>query len=134
MAPKTRRDDFSAPPGFFPGMAFVVITPTRAACDSLRTLLADRPGTVVLCDVSQLSGQAAEVLDVLCRLRRTAADCGSRLVLRHADPALLTLLELFGLTELLHPEQLEQTGVDEHVQGDDLLVPRLENMDGPWLE
>jgi ABC-type transporter Mla MlaB component len=136
-APETRRDDFPAPAGFFLGMAPVVIvlhTPTSAWCDRLRTLLADRPGAVVLCDVEQLSGRAAEVLDVLCRLRRTAADCGSRLLLRGADPALLALLELFGLAELLQPEEPEQAGVEKHVQGGDLPVPRLEDVDGPGFE
>lgn len=115
-------------------LVIVLRTPTAAWCDRVRALLAERPGAVVLCDVAQLSGPALDVLEALARLRLTAAGCGGRILLRHADPALLALLELAGLAELLQPEDAEQGGLEEHVHGDDPAVPRLEDVDGPRLE
>jgi hypothetical protein len=71
-----------------------------ACCERIRSLLAESPGAVVECDVGRLSGSAVQILDALTRIRLVTRTCGGRLVLRRADPALLTVIELFGLTDL----------------------------------
>jgi hypothetical protein len=70
-------------------------------CERVRSLLLAEPGAVVSCDVGQLSGSAADVVDALARLRLVALGCGGQLRLRRADPALLTLLDLLGFADLL---------------------------------
>ena len=102
---------------------------TAEWCERVRSLLLESPGAVVRCDVGGLSGPAAAVLDALARLRLTASGCGGRMVLRGADPALLALLELVGLADLLQPEDVEQGGVEVHVQAGDPPVPPLEDVD-----
>ena len=72
-----------------------------ACCERIRSLLRHAPGAVVECDVARLSGPAAEVIGILARLRLAALSCGGRLTLRHADPALLTLLDVLGFADLL---------------------------------
>lgn len=57
---------------------------------------------------------AAEAIEALARLQLTAIECGGRIRLHTTDPALLALLELFGLTETLgcgEPEEREQPGI-----------------------
>lgn len=61
---------------------------------------------------------AADVVDRLARLQLTAIECGSRIRLHTTDPALIALLELFGLTEVLccgEPEKGEQFRIEEDV-------------------
>lgn len=69
-------------------------------CERIRSLLAASPGAVVECDVGRLSGSAEEVLRVLTRVRLVTRSCGGRLTLHHAGPALLTVIDLFGLSDL----------------------------------
>lgn len=57
---------------------------------------------------------AACVIDALARLQLAAMECGGRIRLRTTDPALLALLDLFGLTEVLacgEPEEGEEIGL-----------------------
>jgi hypothetical protein len=81
----------------------IVVLPdtATACCERIRSLLGHAPDAVVECDVARLSGPAAEVIGVLARLRLAALRCGGRLTLRHADPALLTLLDVLGFADLL---------------------------------
>ena len=44
--------------------------------------------------------QARDVLRILTRIRLVTRTCGGRLTLHRADPALLTVIDLFGLTDL----------------------------------
>jgi hypothetical protein len=76
-----------------------------AWCERVRSLLRAEPGAVVRCDVRQLSGSAAEVVDALARLRLVALGCGGQIRLRRADPALLTVLEALGFADLLPPDR-----------------------------
>jgi hypothetical protein len=85
---------------------------TAAWCERVRALIAE--GRTVSCDVQQLTGSAAEVINALARLQLTALGCGGRIRLRHADPALLALLDLAGLANLFdvgEPEEGEQLGL-----------------------
>jgi hypothetical protein len=85
-------------------------TATSAWCERVRELLADRRAGTVSCDVEQLTGSAAEVINALARLQLTALGCGGQIRLRQADPALLALLELAGLADVLvvgEPEERE---------------------------
>lgn len=77
-----------------------------AWCERVRSLLQIEPGAVVSCDVRQLSGSAAEVVDALARLRLVALGCGGQIRLCQADPALVALLDLLGFADLLPPDPL----------------------------
>lgn len=86
----------------------IVLLPTdadlaavAACCERIRSLLNESPGAVVECDVSRLSGSAAQVIGALARIRLVTLDCGSELTLCRADPALRTALDLFGLADVL---------------------------------
>jgi hypothetical protein len=70
-------------------------------CDHIRALLHQTPGAIVECDVGQLSGSAAAVVDTLARLRLVACGSGGRFEVLRADPALLDLLYLLGFADLL---------------------------------
>jgi hypothetical protein len=82
-------------------------TATTAWCDEVRSLLRGAPGAMVSCDVRELSGSAAEVVDALARLRLVALGCGGQIRLRRADPALRVLLDLLGFADLLPPDPPE---------------------------
>jgi len=72
------------------------------------------------------------VIDALARLQLAAIECGRRIRLHTTDPALLALLELFGLTEALRcgePEKGEQSRIEENVHPDQLAGTRLEDLD-----
>jgi anti-anti-sigma regulatory factor len=74
---------------------------TSAWCALVRSLLLDSTTRVVTCDIGQLSGRAASIIDALARMQLTARRCGGVIRLRRADPALVELLELVGLADVL---------------------------------
>jgi hypothetical protein len=76
---------------------------TVAWCERVRSMLLATPGAVVICDVRQVSGSAADVVEALARLRLVVHGCGGQIRLRQADPALLALLALLGFADLLPP-------------------------------
>jgi hypothetical protein len=83
----------------------IVVLPDTGpeCCERIRALLRHAPGAVVECDVARLSGAATEVIGTLARLRLATLRSGGRLTLRHADPALLALLDVLGFADLLPP-------------------------------
>jgi ABC-type transporter Mla MlaB component len=81
-------------------------TDIPALCAQLADLLRGQAGDLVECDVTGLSEPDLAAVDAVARLRLTAHRHGRRLVVIGADPDLLELFDLLGLTDLLCPEVL----------------------------
>ncbi|MBB5915860.1 hypothetical protein BJY24_004772 [Nocardia transvalensis] len=73
---------------------------TAAWCARVRTLIADGHRTVD-CDVRDLAGCAAAVIEALARIHLAANRSGGRIRILGADEGLLLVLGLAGLTDLL---------------------------------
>jgi ABC-type transporter Mla MlaB component len=89
-------------------------------CTRLVERLEGRPGTLVVCDVSELPADAVAV-DALARMQLTAQRVGCRVVLDRAPPELIGLIALFGLADVLgcraEAEQREEPiRVEERVE------------------
>jgi anti-anti-sigma regulatory factor len=97
---------------------------------------------VVLADVGDLTASGA-ALDALARVQLTVRRAGADLVLEHASPDLLALLDLTGLAgalplaasvEVLREAELgEQGGVHEVRDAGDPALAHLEQVDRPGL-
>lgn len=105
---------------------------------------------VVDLDVSWLVPSDLLAVDALARLQLVATRCGGRLVLHGAGGGLVELLDFVGLGDVLdlcpccrgadcaelglraegEPEQLEQPGPGEGVDGADAPVDDVEDVDG----
>ncbi|GAB3796050.1 STAS domain-containing protein [Micromonospora zhanjiangensis] len=72
-------------------------------CAELAALLRRPDRGVVLCDTSAVIRADVVTVEALARLRLTAGRHGWRLVVGGADPTLLQIVALLGLTDLLGP-------------------------------
>jgi anti-anti-sigma regulatory factor len=74
---------------------------TVAWCARIRSTLEHGTTRVVVCDVGQIGGRAAGVIEALARMQLTARRSGGEIRFRHASPAVVELLELVGLAHVL---------------------------------
>ena len=99
-------------------------------CDRVRVVLTMSGASVVVCDVSDVGGSAADVVDAIARLQLTARRCGGEIRLHGSSPALAALLRAVGLSGVLGlapsggepvvgAEEGEQALVDEGVEPGD---------------
>jgi len=72
-------------------------------CDCVRLFLKGERGEVLLCDVGAVSSPDAVTVDALARLQLTARRNGCSVLLVHAGPELLDLLDLMGLANVVPP-------------------------------
>lgn len=94
-----------------PGRVLVVRVPATAGaggaagmCGSLRDRLLASNAEVAVLDVAALTTPDAATVDALARVLLTARRLDRTIRLRHASPRLLELLALFGIDDLLPPE------------------------------
>ena len=66
-------------------------------CERVRSLLAESPAELVVCDVRAVTDPDLGTVEVIARLALTARRLGSRIQLKHACSGLRELLALTGL-------------------------------------
>jgi ABC-type transporter Mla MlaB component len=86
-------------------VAFTIRGPIARAdlpglCDRVRGLLAERPASVLLCDVCGVEPDAVAI-DALARLQLAARSYGCEIRICHASDELLELVEFMGLGNVL---------------------------------
>jgi ABC-type transporter Mla MlaB component len=72
-------------------------------CDCVRLFLNGERGEVLVCDVGAVASPDAVTVDALARLQLTARRAGCSVLLLHAGPELLDLLDLMGLANVMSP-------------------------------
>jgi ABC-type transporter Mla MlaB component len=70
-------------------------------CDRLTAIVAERPGAVVVCDVSAVAQPDAVTVEALARLQLTARRLGRDLRIRGVDRRLRMLIAFVGLADAL---------------------------------
>lgn len=79
-----------------------------AFCERVCLLLEQTGADVVVCDVGALIEPDCGMVDTLARLQLSVHRLGRRMGLRHASPELLELLELAGLSDVIHDASLHR--------------------------
>jgi hypothetical protein len=120
LAPRDDRPCLAMPPAV--GLADPI-----ALCERARDLLEREPATELVCDVGEIGRPDLGTVEVLARVRLTAARLGSGVRLRHASGELVDLLSLIGLRSELPlevegqaEEREEASGVEEEGDAGDL--------------
>jgi len=72
-------------------------------CNCVRLFLKGDRGEVLVCDVGGVASPDAVTVDALARLQLTARREGCSVMLLHAGPELLDLLDLMGLANVVSP-------------------------------
>jgi hypothetical protein len=88
-----------------------------ALCDRARELLEREPASELVCDVGEVGRPDLRTVELLARVRLTAARLGCRVRLRHASGDLVELLSLTGLRSELPLEVQGQAEEREEARG-----------------